>query len=304
MQLKSVTLAILVVETSCLVLLLRYSRTMDQPSGRYLSSTAVFLAEVVKLTTSFFFLFLQSALVLEVHRCQLIIPTLKSANAINKKTLHCVAPAVSGKDLRQFGELLHKEVWRKPLETLKMSGLAGLYTLQNNLTYLALTNLEAATYQLIIPKHGHCAGDVPDEDHHNSHLCFPCPPQATLPAAVDLPGVADGWSGPSAGEAPYASMDQFPPGKFSIYIYIYFTNIEANHVVQLTISESDDSSTTPEGSPMIGLLSVFAASVLSGFSGIYFEKVIKGTSQSLWIREVQLSELSQLGLSITWSSIQ
>jgi UDP-sugar transporter A1/2/3 len=43
---------------------------------------------------------------------------------------------------------LNAEIIKKPLETMKLLIPAGLYTLQNNLLFLALSNLDAATYQV------------------------------------------------------------------------------------------------------------------------------------------------------------
>ncbi len=40
------------------------------------------------------------------------------------------------------------DIWQKPMETLKLLIPAGLYTLQNNLLFVALSNLDAATYQV------------------------------------------------------------------------------------------------------------------------------------------------------------
>jgi solute carrier family 35 (UDP-sugar transporter), member A1/2/3 len=42
----------------------------------------------------------------------------------------------------------------------------------------------------------------------------------------------------------------------------------------------------------MGLIAVFAACMLSGLAGVYFEKVLKGTNATLWIRNVQLSSFS------------
>ncbi len=42
--------------------------------------------------------------------------------------------------------------------------------------------------------------------------------------------------------------------------------------------------------PLLGLLCVTVASALSGFSGVYFEKILKGTAPvSVWMRNVQLA---------------
>jgi UDP-sugar transporter A1/2/3 len=43
---------------------------------------------------------------------------------------------------------LHIDIVQKPTETLKLLIPAGLYTLQNNLLFIALSNLDAATYQV------------------------------------------------------------------------------------------------------------------------------------------------------------
>jgi len=42
----------------------------------------------------------------------------------------------------------------------------------------------------------------------------------------------------------------------------------------------------------LGLIAVFAACLLSGLAGVYFEKVLKTSNATLWIRNVQLSFFS------------
>lgn len=39
---------------------------------------------------------------------------------------------------------------------------------------------------------------------------------------------------------------------------------------------------------LIGLVAVLSGCVTSGFSGVYFEKILKGSSTSIWIRNIQL----------------
>lgn len=45
-------------------------------------------------------------------------------------------------------QLLREEIVKRPGETMKLAVPAGIYTLQNNLLYVALSNLDAATYQV------------------------------------------------------------------------------------------------------------------------------------------------------------
>lgn len=48
----------------------------------------------------------------------------------------------------------------------------------------------------------------------------------------------------------------------------------------------------PEQNRLIGFSAAFGACILSGFAGIYFEKMLKGADISVWMRNVQLSLLS------------
>lgn len=108
---KYAALVLLVAQMVGLVLLMRYSRTSQDPGQPlYLASTAVFFMEVMKL----------------VICCGVIAYQ-------------------SGGDL--LGEL-NKHVVNAPVEMLKLSVPSFLYTVQNNLLYFALTNLDAATYQV------------------------------------------------------------------------------------------------------------------------------------------------------------
>lgn len=50
--------------------------------------------------------------------------------------------------VRAMNQLLKEEIVNKPTETMKLAIPAGIYTLQNNLLYVALSNLDAATYQV------------------------------------------------------------------------------------------------------------------------------------------------------------
>jgi hypothetical protein len=109
---KYAALFLLVAQMVGLVLLMRYSRTLPREPGQplYLASTAVFVMEMMKFG------------------------------------ICCVVISYqSGGDL--LGEL-NRHVIQEPMEVLKLCVPSLLYCVQNNLLYLALTNLDAATYQV------------------------------------------------------------------------------------------------------------------------------------------------------------
>ncbi|KAJ8868128.1 hypothetical protein PR048_031937 [Dryococelus australis] len=80
-------------------------------------------------------------------------------------------------------------------------------------------------------------------------------------------------------------------------------------LVQLSHTETSTSSHFTQQNRLLGFGAALAACVLSGFAGIYFEKLLKGSSISVWMRNVQLSFLSvPLGLftsfAYDWHQIQ
>ena len=73
---------------------------------------------------------------------------------------------------------------------------------------------------------------------------------------------------------------------------------------QETVKQSDDmvvesvAPSDPPGNRLVGVLAVLASCFSSGFSGVYFEKLVKYTSQSLWIRNTQMALFSVITASI------
>ncbi|ORY48308.1 nucleotide-sugar transporter [Rhizoclosmatium globosum] len=112
MPLKYVALLTLVVQNSMLVLIMKYSREGVAKSDLYLASTAVLVSEVTKLCVCFV-LFLQE-------------PQNKGAGVTQ------ILSALFGKEA----------------ESWKMMVPAALYVIQNNLQYLAVSNLDPATFQV------------------------------------------------------------------------------------------------------------------------------------------------------------
>ena len=59
-------------------------------------------------------------------------------------------------------------------------------------------------------------------------------------------------------------------------------------VVQLQPSQTSPAINSTEQSLVVGLSAICTASMMSGFAGVYFEKLLKHTSPSIFLRNVQL----------------
>lgn len=62
--------------------------------------------------------------------------------------------------------------------------------------------------------------------------------------------------------------------------------------VQLSDNGAQQSTSAYEQNRLLGFSAALGACFLSGFAGIYFEKMLKGADISVWMRNVQLSLLS------------
>lgn len=63
-------------------------------------------------------------------------------------------------------------------------------------------------------------------------------------------------------------------------------------LVQLAQSGDHPAKNAIEQNRFVGFMAALTACVLSGFAGIYFEKILKGSDISIWMRNVQLSVCS------------
>lgn len=209
-NLKYISLGILVFQTTSLVLTMRYSRTFKEEGPRYLASTAVVIAEMMKIVA-----------------CLLLVYKDSSYS------------------LKELNRVLQDEIINKPMETLKLAIPSGIYTLQNNLLYVALSNLDAATYQ----------------------VTYQLKVLTTALFSVTMLGK-----------------------NLGVYQWLSLLTLMAGvALVQWpTDTPEDPKKEISAGSQFIGLIAVLSACFSSGFAGVYFEKILKGTKQSVWIRNIQL----------------
>lgn len=209
-NLKYLSLGILVFQTTSLVLTMRYSRTLKEDGPRYLSSTAVVVAEILKIMA-----------------CVLLV----------YKDSQC--------SLRALNRALRDEILNKPAETIKLAIPSGIYTLQNNLLYVALSNLDAATYQ----------------------VTYQLKILTTALFSVCMLGK-----------------------KLGVYQWLSLVILMAGVAFVQWPSDAQelDAKALSAGSQFVGLVAVLTACFSSGFAGVYFEKILKETKQSVWIRNIQL----------------
>ncbi|XP_051990500.1 UDP-N-acetylglucosamine transporter-like [Xyrauchen texanus] len=223
-SLKYVSLGVLVLQTTLLVLTMRYSRTLHSEGPRYLPSSAVVSAEVLKIFTCIL-------LVLKDHNFRVC----------------------------SLNQVLKEEIVNMPQLTLKLAIPSGIYTLQNNLLYVALSNLDAATYQ----------------------VTYQLKILTTALFSVSMLGKRLG-------------------------IYQWLSLVILTFGIALVQWPSDTSSGTEQkdvtaSSQFMGLLAVLVACFSSGFAGIYFEKILKETKQSVWVRNIQLGMFGLMfGLVGVW----
>ena len=153
-QAKYFVLVLLVVQNTCLVLLMRYSRT--RPGTMYLGSTAVCCDEALKLATC---LGILAVTYLYKKRKEddgggRYSQLSTSENGANGEVAEedigdnnnndGYANDKQDKNHQSFTDYLKDELQFD----FRMAGLAGLYTIQKNLLYLAISNLDAAVFQV------------------------------------------------------------------------------------------------------------------------------------------------------------
>ena len=235
LSIKYTSLLLVVVQTSALVLLLRYSRVAG--SDRYFSSVAVVCAELIKAVAAFLVIVYQGGL--------------RSAIA-----------------------QVHAVVVAQPWDTLKVAVPAGIYALQNNLLFYGLSNLSVPTYQVTNQLKVFTTA---------LFSVFMLGKVLTMRKWLALGLLFAGIclvqiDSVNSGGAPKPPVD-----------------------VSSTAVPSPQASAAPEQNAVLGAAAVLCASVTSGFAGVYFEKMLKNSPASLWLRDVQLGGLGAIfGSIIAW----
>ncbi|KAF3179017.1 hypothetical protein TWF106_001378 [Orbilia oligospora] len=241
---KHVSLVTLTFQNSALILIMHYSRIMpSSPGGRYLTSTAVLMNEVIKFLI-----------------CSLVALHDQSNRDGPHTSWFATATTV-------YNEVFKTDSW-------KLAIPAALYTLQNSLQYVAVSNLDAATFQVTYQLKILTTAlfSVSMLGRKLSARRWVSLVLLTLGVAiVQLPSPDPDASGEGAKSTLKAIRDLIE-NRSATYDGIHKDNDPASQMNR-----------------SLGLSAVIVACTISGLAGVYFEKVLKGTSATLWVRNIQLS---------------
>lgn len=157
---------------------------------------------------------------------------------------------------REFASVFDQQIWNNKLDSIKTGIPALLYTIQNNLIYLAISNLDAAVFQ----------------------VTFQIKILTTALFTVILLNRS-------------LKITQW------ISLFILFVGIS---IIQIQNVKSSDGNADAQKNALFGLMCVISACVLSGLAGVYFEKILKNSKTSIWVRNIQLgrSKLDQFNVSL------
>jgi UDP-galactose transporter len=249
---------------------MHYSQTMPPINGqRYHASTVVFLSEVLKLAIS---------LTLALYE------TMTSLQASETTTIMGILEEL-------VDAVLTWDSW-------KMAIPAMLYTMQNSLQYIAVGNLDAATFQVtsqlkILTTAVFSVlllGRVLDTRKWLSLVL--------LIAGVAVASFPIGFGGETVLTIKELKQTLAPHQPRNIWDLKALGNAAAGRLTKRSATyegiDEDFANQNPRVQASVGLLALVAASILSGLAGVYFEKILKEPKRnfqttSVWVRNVQLS---------------
>ncbi|ORE01555.1 nucleotide-sugar transporter [Rhizopus microsporus var. microsporus] len=221
---KYLSLIILVVQNSALILVMRYTRASVPEDKLYLASTAVVMSEVLKSIVCLLVLYL---------------------NFDARK-----------RSLPRLVSLLNRELILNWRETLKLAFPAGLYLIQNNLQYVAASNLDAATFQVTYQLKILTTAffTVMILKRNLSKLKW-------IALAILTVGIA------------LVNLPKNASTAFISYITGNSSIVSDSELVETS------GVTIGNQSNLQGILAVLAACLLSGLAGVYFEKILKAPTK-------------------------
>jgi UDP-galactose transporter len=190
-------------------------------------------------------------------------------------------------------------------ESWKLAIPAVLYTIQNTLQYLAVSNLDAATFQVTYQLKILTTAIFSVLMLGRTLSARKWLSLLLLIVGVSIIQVPQATSQPAAG-----GTDPKPWARTLEQLHDLGNNVAARMVKRSGSYEGihqDRAAQIPHMNSQVGLIAVLVACALSGLAGVTFEKILKDSSGSkpttLWVRNCQLSFWSlfpSLFLGVLW----
>ncbi|XP_016523834.1 CMP-sialic acid transporter isoform X1 [Poecilia formosa] len=215
---KLYCLSVMTLVAATYTVALRYTRTISS-GDLYFSTTAVCIAEVIKL--------------------------ILSLGMLANQHLSYSAPSGHYREtssIVRFKNMIVEQIIYSPKELLKLSVPSLVYAVQNNMAFVALSNLDAAVYQVTY------------------QLKIPCTALCTV-LMLNRSLSRLQW--------------------FSVFML-------CGGVTLVQWKPAEATKVQIEQNPFIGFMAIAVAVLCSGFAGVYFEKVLKSSDTSLWVRNIQM----------------
>ncbi|KAM0754023.1 nucleotide-sugar transporter [Meredithblackwellia eburnea MCA 4105] len=246
-SLKAVSLVTLTMQNSMLTILLHYSRINVAPTEMYSAASAVLLNELLKLCVSF--------CVSTYSAVEAQGPYASLEDESNEKR-RSSGPSESWRDvwtgprIRKALSKIQHDVFSS--DCWKLAIPACLYVIQNNLQFVAASNLDVPTFQVT----------------YNLKILT-----TAVFSVIMLKRKLSGKK--------WIALTLLAIGVGVVQLQSTAaagSSSSSNHGVEMNKFK--------------GLLAVFSACITSGIAGVYFEMVLKGSKADLWIRNIQLSIFS------------
>lgn len=259
LPLKYVSLVTLALQNASLAIIMHYSRITVAPDKVYSASAAVLMNEILKGSISFLIAFTRVKASSPTTRGYDMLPPTPAVSGFSSGS---PADAGLGSYLVRLRTLISQIA---SADSWKLGIPALLYVLQNNLQYIAVSNLEVPTFQVT-----------------NQMKILTTAGFSVLLLRKRLTG----WK--------WASLALLTIGVGIVQIQASAAAHTPSQPIQLPEGDlgGDSVDPAPEPHPMhplTGFLAVSASCFTSGLAGVYFEMVLKGTKADLWVRNVQLS---------------
>jgi|SRR5579862_9124790 len=229
---------------------MHYSRIMPVVDGaRYFTSTAVLANEILKLLI-----------------CTAVV--------IREKANEGKSWSLVGLWTEIFGGDAWKLMIPAALYTVFAKTSPLMKQLQNNLQYIAVSNLDAATFQVTYQMKILTTALFSVTLLHRTLSLQKWVSLLLLTCGVALV------------QLPVAPSTAKKEGFFERHFHFGRGVDELTHHLTTRAADEHDMNRS------LGLIAVVMACMISGLAGVYFEKVLKGSNATLWVRNVQLSFFS------------